>query len=332
MMRIFSGLGALTSCVAIATIGLIGCGGDSAEGSSGGGRQFISIGTAPVGGTFYTMGGAISDVLNEQTADLGWRVTAESTGGSMENIRRLDSSEIQYAISNSTITYFAVRGEEGWEKAYDVKAVMTMFPLVAMFVVKANSGIASIGDLKGKRVVIGPQGAGFEYFVRPIVAAHGFSFDDFEDVYAGQQNSVDYLGDGSVDATFLGGGVPTGSVTSAASSMDILLLPYGQAEKEALIADYPSFNPATIPTGTYRGQDEEFSGLNVGSAHIIVHADADEESVYQFTKRLYENRETLAEKHGAARFITPENAPRDTGTDFHPGAIRFYKEAGIWPQ
>ncbi len=331
MMRMFSGLGALTSGVALAAICLGGCGGDSAEGSSGG-RQFISIGTAPVGGVFYTIGGAISELLNEHTADLGWRITAESTGGSMENIRRLDSSEIQYAVSNSSITYFAVRGEAGWEKAYDVRAVMTMFPNVAMFVVKANSGIASIGDLVGKRVVIGPQGAGFEYFVRPIVTAHGISFDDFEVVYAGQQSSVDYLGDGSVDATFLGGGVPTGSITIAASSMDILLLPYGHAEKQTLIDDYPSFHPATIPAGTYRGQDEEFSGLNVGSAHIIVHADADEESVYQFTKRLYENREALAEKHRAARAITPESAPRDTGTVFHPGAFRLYKEAGIWPQ
>ncbi len=331
MMRIFSGLGALTSGVALAAICLSGCEGDSAEGSSGG-RQFISIGTAPVGGVFYTIGGAISELLNEQTVDLGWRVAAESTGGSMENIRRLDSSEIQFAVSNSSITFFAVRGEGGWEKAYDVRAVMTMFPNVAMFVVKANSGIASIGDLVGKRVVIGPQGAGFEYFVRPIIAAHGFSFDDFEDVYAGQQNSVDYLGDGSADATFLGGGVPTGSITSAASSMDILLLPYGQAEKATLIADYPSFHPATIPAGTYRGQDEEFSGLNVGSAHIIVHADTDEEFAYQFNKLLFESRETLAEKHRAARAITPENAPRNTGTPFHPGAIRFYREAGIWPQ
>jgi TRAP transporter TAXI family solute receptor len=326
MMRIFSGLGALTSGVALAAICLGGCGGDSAD------RQFISIGTAPVGGTFYTIGGAISELLNDQTADLGWRVAAESTGGSMENIRRLDSREIQYAVSNSSITYFAVRGEGGWEKPYDVRAVMTMFPNVAMFVVKANSGIASIGDLVGKRVVVGPQGAGFEYFVRPIVTAHGLSFDDLNVVNAGQQTSVDYLGDGSADATFLGGGVPTGSITSAASSMDIVLLPYGQTEMEALIAEYPFFQPASIPAGTYRGQDEEFSGLEVGSAHIIVHADADEESVYQFTKRLYENREALAEKHRAARAITPENAPRNMGTEFHPGAIRFYREAGIWPQ
>lgn len=324
MMKVFTGLGALASCVALATVCLTGCNGDS--------REFISIGTAPVGGVFYTMGGAISDVLNEKAADLGWRIAAESTGGSMENIRRLDSGEIQYAISNSSITYFAVRGEEGWEKAYDVKAVMTMFPNVAMFVVKAGSGINSIADLKGKRVVVGPQGAGFEYFVKPIVQAHGLSFSDFEQINAGQQNSVDYLGDGSADATFLGGGVPTGSITSAASTMDILLLPYGETEKQQLINDYPSFQPATIPAGTYKGQDEEYSGLNVGSAHVIVHASADEETVYQFTKRLFESREMLAEKIRAARAITPETAPRNTGTPFHPGAIRYYKEAGIWPQ
>ena len=317
-----------------AALPLAGCGGadDGESGGGGAAREFISIGTAPVGGVFYTIGGAIAGVLNDNSGDLNWRVSAESTGGSMENIRRLDSGEIQLAVSNSSITYFAVRGEEGWETAYAVRAVMTMFPNVAMFVVKKNSGIEKVGDLAGKRVVVGPQGAGFEYFIRPIAQAHGLSFDDFEQVYAGQQNSVDYLGDGSVDATFLGGGVPTGSITSAASTMEILLLPYGEAEVGTLVENYPFFQRASIPAETYRGQDDEYRGLNVGSAHLIVAADADEDVVYRFTKIIYENRERLAEMHRAARAINPQNAARDTGTEFHPGAIRYYKEIGIWPK
>lgn len=325
----------LTLALACA-LAVAACGGgtdsSSTEGDGGSGeRHFISIGTAPPGGVFYTIGGAISDVLNNNAGDHGWRVTAESTGGSMENIRRLDSGDMQFAVSNSSITYFAVRGEAGWEKAYPVRAVMTMFPNIAMFITKADSGIKTIADLKGKRVSVGPEGAGFEYFVRPLLAAHGVTFDDFEDVYAGQQQCVDLLGDGSIDAAFLGGGVPTASITSAAASMDILLIPFGEEEKQQLVRDYPFFEFATIPAETYRGQSEPFEGLNVGSAHFITHATIDEDLVYAVTKSMYENRAQIAERHAAGKAITPTNAPKSTGTEFHPGAIRYYREAGIWP-
>lgn len=316
----------ITIAAAITAIAILaGCGKSNEE------RKFISIGTAPVGGVFYTIGGAVSDVLNQFKGTNNWNVAAESTGGSMENIRRLESGEMQFAVSNSSITYFAVRGEEGWEKKYNVKAVMTLFPNVAMFVTRKDAGISKIADLKGKRVSMGPEGAGFEYFIRPILKAHSLTYADFEPVYAGQQTSVDYLGDGSIVAAFLGGGVPTGSITSAASTMEILLVPFGETEQKQLIADYAFFDAATIPAGTYKGQDAAFNGMDVGSAHLITSGTADEELVYQFVKTLFENRDTVAEKHKAGKAINEKNVVRNTGTEFHPGAIRFYKEAGIWP-
>lgn len=325
---------ALLASVLAATVA---CGPKSAEEGGGGApakgdRIFISIGTAPVGGVFFTFGGAVSDVVAANSADLNWRMTAESTGGSMENIRRLESGDIQFAISNSSISYFAARGEGGWEKAYPIQAVMTLFPNVAMFVTKIDSGITTPRDLKGKRVAVGPEGAGFEYFIRPLLEAHGVTYDDFEDVYAGQQSAADLLGDGSINAAFLGGAVPTGSITSAATTMDILLVPYGDAEMAELLAKYPFFGPATIPANTYKGQSEDYNGLNVGSAHLITSAGADEETIYRFTKILYENRAQVVERHGAGRAINEKNVVRNTGIDFHPGAIRYYKEIGIWPQ
>jgi uncharacterized protein len=294
-------------------------------------REFISIGTAPPGGVFFTVGGALADVLNNHAGDRNWRVTAESTGGSMENIRRLETGDIQFAMSNASITYFAVRGEAGWEKAYPARSVMTLFPNVAMFIARKDSGIRSIADLRGKRVAVGPEGAGFEYFVGLITEAHGLTFDDFEDVYAGQQQCVDLLGDGSIAAAFLGGGVPTASITTAAASMDIIMIPFGEDEKRQLIETYPFFEPATIPAGTYRGQEEDFEGLNVGSAHLITSASVPEDLVYDATRILYENRAEVAEKHAAGRAINAVNVVKNPGTEFHPGAVRYFTEIGIWP-
>ena len=311
------------------------CGGGGEGGGAGDSapaRRFLSMGTAPPGGAFFVVGSALAEVVNETGGGFGYSVTAEATSGSQENIRRLASGELDFALSNAAITYFAVRGSEGWDRAYPVRSVMTLAPNVALFVTQAASGIASIDDLRGRRVSVGPAGAGFEYFVRPLLEAHGVTYDDFSPLNATQQAAVDMLTDGSADATFLGGAVPTASITQAAASMELTFIPYGDDEKQALIDEYLFFRPASIPAETYRGQAAPFEGLDVGSMHVITSAGAPDELVYNWTKLLYENRELVVEKHAAGRAINPNNVVRDTGTEFHPGAIRFYEEAGIWPQ
>ena len=337
MHRFISGLPAARARVVVVVLAgvLAACGGGSGGGEGGDSapaRQFLSVGTAPPGGAFFVVGSALAEVLNETGAEFGYSVTAEATSGSQENIRRLGSGELDFALSNAAITYFAVRGSEGWDRAHPVRSVMTLAPNVALFVAQAASGINTIDDLRGRRVSVGPAGAGFEYFIRPLLEAHGVTYDDFSPLNATQQAAVDMLTDGSADATFLGGAVPTASITQAAASMEITFIPFGEEEKQRLISDYTFFRPASIPAETYRGQTEPYEGLDVGSMHVITAADAPDDLVYNAAKLLYENRSLVVEKHAAGRAINPNNVVRDTGTEFHPGAIRFYEEAGIWPQ
>ena len=307
-----------------------GSGGDAGDGSPS--RRFLSMGTAPPGGAFFVVGSALAEVLNESGASEGYSVTAEATSGSQENIRRLASGELDFSLSNAAITYFAARGAEGWDRAYPVRSVMTLAPNVALFIAPADSGINSLADLAGKRVSVGPAGAGFEYFVGPLLGAHGITYDDFTPLNATQQAAVDMLTDGSSDAAFLGGAVPTASITQASASMDISFLPFGDAEKQRLVDEFVFFRPATIPADTYRNQTDAYEGLDVGSMHLITSADADDELVYNVTKLLYENRARVVEKHAAGRAINPQNVVRGTGTEFHRGAIRFYQEIGIWTE
>ncbi len=306
------------------------CGG----GDSGPQRRFLSLGTAPPGGAFFVVGGALAEVLNEQGAANAWDVTAEATKGTRENIRRLATGEMDLALANSAITYFAVRGEpaEDWEQAFPMRSIMTLAPNVAMFVTPRATGIEALTDLKGRRVVVGVAGAGFEFFVRPLLAAHGVSYDDFTPLYNTQAGAVDLLSDGAAAAAFLGGAVPTASITQVASGRDVLLIPFDPDVRQRLVGVYTFFRAATIPAGTYRGQDEHYEGLDVGSMHLIVVADKDEDLVYRLTRTLYENRERLAQKHPAGRAVNPSNAVRDTGIEFHPGAIRYFREIGIWPE
>lgn len=317
---------------------LVGCNrsstnsdGSAAEDASSGKRQFISMGTAPVGGAFPVVGGAICDVLNQHKSVIDWKLSPKGTKGSQENIRRLQQGELELGLSNAAISYFAARGEAGWNEKYDIRAVATLAPNVAMFIARADSGIQTIADLKGKRVITGPAGAGFQMFVEPILAEHGIAWSDITSLNATQSDSVDQLSDGSADAAFLGGAVPTGSITQAASTFDVRFIPFEEPARQALIEKYAFFHSATIPAGTYKGLDEDFQGLNVGSMHLITSASQDEDLVYLITKTMWEYRDEIAEQHPAGKAINAGNVARNTGIEYHPGAIRFYQEAGIWP-
>lgn len=306
-----------------------GCGGGDTDSSSPTDQRFISIGTAPPGGAFFVVGGALGEVLNQHAP--GWEVTSEATKGSQENIRRLDRGELDLALLNSSITYFAVRGEGSWQKPYPLRTVMTLAPNVALFITPVSSGIRSIRDLRDERVVVGPAGAGWEAFVSPIVEAHGLTYDDFTPLNNTQSGSVDMLADGSAAAAILGGAVPTASIVQASTSQDILMVPFDSEARRKLIADYPFFYEQTIPAGTYRGQREDYVGLDVGSMHLVTTASADDELIYEITKTIYENRADVAKIHPAGLAINPDNVVRNTGVEFHPGAIRFFREIGIWP-
>ena len=312
------------------TIVTAACGGGGSDSGSASVQRFVSIGTAPPGGAFFVVGGALGETLSEHGP--GWEVTSEATKGSQENIRRLDRGELDIALSNAAITYFAVRGEGSWEKPYPLRAVMTLAPNVALFITPESSGVRAIADLRDKRAVVGPAGAGWEAFVSRIVEAHGLTYDEFTPLNNTQAGAVDMLADGSAAAAFLGGAVPTASIVQASTSQDILLIPFDEDAKKNLVAEYPFFYEHTIPAGTYRGQDEDFHGLDVGSMHLVTSAAADEELVYQITKTIYENREAVAAIHPAGKAINPENVVRDTGVEFHPGAIRYFREIGIWPE
>ena len=137
----------------LASLALAACGG----GSDGGGapRVFLSTGTAPPGGAFFVVGSALAEVVNEFGGDHGFNVTAEATSGSQENIRRLASGELDFALSNAAITYFAVRGTSGWDRAYPVQAVMTLAPNVALFVAPADAEIETLDQIRGRRVTVG---------------------------------------------------------------------------------------------------------------------------------------------------------------------------------
>ncbi len=298
-------------------------------------RRFISIGTAPIGGAFHPVGSAIADVVSRNITEKNWEVTAEGTKGTQQNIRLLVSkdSTLEFGLANAAISYFAVRGEGAWKTEHPIQSVMTLAPNVGLFVTTKSSGISSIADLKEKRVVVGPAGAGFEYFLEPILAEHGVMYEDFKPINATYNSAVDLLADGAADAAFMGGAVPTPAVTRASTTQDIIFIPFDESARKTLIEKYPFFTPITIPADAYsKVLTEPFDTINVGSMQLITAENADADMVYHFTKTLYTHRAEVVAAHKAGKAINEKNAAKDVGTTFHLGAIRFYREIGIWKE
>ncbi len=323
----------LTVCVVgFLALVIAGCNNAGSDGSGASGkRQFVTIGTAPAGGAFAPVGNAIAGVVDAHKGDLNWVVKPQGTKGTQENIRKLESGEIEFGMANAAISYFATKGEGNWEKPYDIRAVATIAPNVGVFVTTASSGITTIADLKGKRVVLGPAGAGFDYFLKPLLEAHGVTYDDMTVLNGNYITAVDMIADGKADASFMGGAIPIPAVVQLCASQDVVFLELDPNVGESL-QEYPFYFSVPINEDAYDDLEKELVGMNVGNMQLITHANVPEDVVYNLTKLMYENRSEIVEKHPAGRAINPQNVIKDTGTPFHPGAIKFYKEAGIWPE
>lgn len=302
--------------------------------------RFIPLGTAGSSGAFFVVGNAIATVLNETKGDATWTVQPNGTSGTQQNILMLDKGELILGMSNAAISFNAVNGIGIWNKPYEIRSVATLAPNVGVFVTKKDSGIRVFADLKGKRIAVGPAGAGFETFLGPLMTAHGIAYTSsekgFTPIAADYSTAVQSLGDGDIDAAFLGGATPMPAIIQATSSMDLHFIPFDEAVLAELVEEYPFFQPATIPAKnaqgepTYKGLDQDFKTINVGSMHVITDGKVSDKVVYEITKRIWENRETIAAKHPAGKAINETNVIRDVGTPFHSGAIQFYKEIGIW--
>ena len=320
----------LFTLIALTSGLLVGCGRNSSTSGVDGGRKFVTVGTAPEGGAFAPVGNAIANVVEANKGELNWKVATQGTKGTQENIRKLEAGELEFGMSNAGIAYFATRGEGAWAKPHDVRSVATLAPNVGVFVTTASTNIKTIGDLKGKRVVLGPAGAGFKYFLQPLFEAHGLSYDDMTVLNGNYFAAGDMIADGKADAAFMGGAIPIPAVTQLCSTQDVVFIDLDEDAPEKL-SEYPFYFPVPVKADAYSDLNADLTGLNVGNMQLITHESVSEDVVYNFTKLLFQHRAEVAEKHPAGKALNPKNAVRDTGVPFHSGAIKFYQEEGIWP-
>lgn len=305
-------------CAVALAVGIAGCGG------SGEKEQFINIATGGTAGTYYPIGGAIAEVLNKN----GMNASAQSTGASVANINMLKDKQVELAIVQNDITYYAVNGEEMFKeggKVENLKGIASLYPETCQFVVREDSGIKSITDLKGKRVAVGAAGSGAEANARQILEAYGLTYNEVDEQFLSFAEGSYALKDGTVDAAFVTAGYPTASVQDIASQNKIRLLPVGEEQVKKLSEKYPFYTKTTVPAGTYQGFDQEVETVSV-MAILVANDKIDAALGEKLTKAIFDNLDKIAAAHSAAKSITKEDALK--GMDFitmNEGATKVLK-------
>ncbi len=296
-------------------------------------EEFITIGTGGVTGVYYPTGGAICRLVNQGRRDHGIRCSVESTGGSVYNINTIREGELEFGVAQSDWQYHAFNGTSRFEEngAFEgLRAVFSVHPEPFTVVARADAGITSIEDLKGKRVNIGNPGSGQRGTMEVLMEALGWTTDDFAlatELKAAEQSAA--LCDNQIDAMVYTVGHPSGSISEATTACDSVLVEVSGEAVDGLIADNSFYRTATIPGGMYRGNDNDVMTFGVG-ATFVSSADVSEEVVYTLVKSVFDNIDDFKGLHPAFANLDPADmASAGLSAPIHDGAAKYYKEAGL---
>jgi TRAP transporter TAXI family solute receptor len=301
-----------------------GCGGGGAASKP----DSLSIATGGTSGTYYPLGGGMAQIFTDKVIN----TTAESTGASVENMQLIKNGDVDLAFTQGDIADYASKGAIMFEqggKIENLQAIASLYNETIQIIVPKDSAIQTVEDLKGKRVSIGAPGSGTEANAIQILEVYGMTPEDLGEVQRlSFGDSSAYIQDGTLDAAFVTSGTPTSAVSELAATVGVRIVSLDGDHIAQLIEKYPYYAEQGIEAGTYSGFDEAVTTVAV-KAQLVVRADLDEEIVYNLTKALFENLEQLKTVHKKAEQIKLETALEGVSLELHPGAAKYYKEAGL---
>ncbi|OGL01938.1 MAG: hypothetical protein A3I14_10435 [Candidatus Rokubacteria bacterium RIFCSPLOWO2_02_FULL_73_56] len=295
-------------------------------------RRLVTIASGWVVGVYYPLAGAMSRIAYK-AKDLNVRATVESSGASVANAQLIGTGDADFALLQNDIAYYAASGRTlGAFKDKPVKnmgGIFTIYPELVHIVAASSANVKSVRDLKGKRVVLGPQGSGTEQNALQILEAYGIKEADLakaERIDAAAAG--DQLKDGRVDAAFFTTGLGSAVIVDAFISGRVTLVSVGGAEGDAIRKAYPFYTLEKIPANTYKGQESVVTTPAV-MAMMVARAELPEDLVYRFTKAIFDDLKQFHAAHAAAKHLTLETALNGMPIKLHPGAEKFYKEKGV---
>jgi TRAP transporter TAXI family solute receptor len=297
------------------------------------GARYISIATGGTGGVYYPYGGGLAKILNDNLPAV--RATAEVTAASVDNLKliRDGSADIAFVLADSLAD--AVAGQGAFEgRPVPVRSLAVLYSNYTHLVTMASSGVRAVTDLRGKVVSTGSPGSGTEIIATRVLKAAGLDPDrDLTRQGLGASESAGALNDGKIAAFFFSGGLPTAAIQDLAHTpgVAIRLIPTSTV-LPALQRDYGSlYFPLEMPSSAYRGTEAPVTVVGVANV-LVVNSSMPEALAYDITRLLIDKRSDLVAIHPEARHLAPESASSPNPAAFHPGAIKLYREKGVWKE
>jgi len=310
-----------------AVLFVIGCGASTKE------QTFVTIGTGGITGIYYPTGGAIAKMINQKRKKYGIRCTVESTSGSVFNINAIMSGDLEFGVVQSDRQYQAVNGLAEWEnmgKQTSLRSVFSIHPESITLVAAMDANIMDIRDLIGKRVNIGNPGSGQRQNSIDALSAVGINFETdilAEGIKAAEAPGL--LQDGRIDAFFYTVGHPSGAIKEATAGKRKVRFASIKGI-DALLNKYPYYTKAYIPIRYYPGIDNKEDVPTFGvKATLVTSAKVSENVVYAITKEVFENFSAFKKLHPSYQVLTKKSMLEGLTAPIHPGAMKYYKEAGL---
>jgi TRAP transporter TAXI family solute receptor len=294
-------------------------------------ERFITIGTGGQTGVYFVVGQSICRLVNRDSARTGLKCTAPSTGGSIANINAIKAGDMDMGVAQSDWQYHAYNGTSKFEgqKFDKARAVFSVHGEPFTVIARADAGIGSFDDLKGKRVNVGNPGSGQLATMEVVLEAKGWTMDDFQlasELKPAEQAAA--LGDNKVDAIVYTVGHPNGSIQEAVSTVEAVIVDVTGEAIDKLINENPFYARATIPGGMYEGSPDDITTFGV-KATFVTSADVADDVVYEVVKAVFDNFDRFKRLHPAFGNLKEEDMIKDgLSAPLHPGAVKYYKERG----
>jgi len=306
--------------------------------------RFFRIGTAATGGSFFEIGGIVAGAISGPTGGPpcghggncgvpGLVAVAQATPGSIENLRMINSGQIESGFAQADLAGWAYHGSKIFAEAGPqrrLRTIASLFPEAAHLVVRADSPIHKIADLKGKRISLGESGSGTAADAAVFLATAGFKEKDVTRKFLRPGPAAEELKSGEIDAFFLVGGYPIPAIRDVAATTPVRLVSFDEHLLDRVKKDFPFYHRAVIPAGTYPSIDTETVTLGF-FALWLVNADTDSDLVYAITQSLWNQgtRRLLDGLDPLGKKITLDQALNGVSVPLHDGAARFYQERGL---
>lgn len=315
----------LAVVIAAGALLLAACGGGG-EAAAPGADGSLSIATGGTGGVYYPYGGAMGTLLSEKMQ--GITATAQETNASVDNVLLVQDGGADIAFALGDTVADAVAGKAQFEgREITVCTLGKLYDNFTQAVTTSGTGIRSIADMRGKRVSVGSPGSGTEVLALRLLEAAGLNPDsDIQRSQLGVGETAQALRDGTIDAGFWSGGLPTGALVDLATTGQMVLIPTAE-HTEALASKFgPYYQTEDIPAGTYEGQAEASPQVVVPNV-LIVRSDMPQQMQQDITRTIFENKAQLATVHPAANELDPATAGQVGFVDVCPGAKAYFDQA-----